>query len=191
MVLLFALLIGFIIVLCISKSSKNSTASQPSNRANTNTDRNDFGTLKLGSFKDICFALACLVGFSALKDSDELASHLFIRYEVGKEETEVHANGHCWISDPGNPDEYRRLGVPSHIANYLAQLPYHEDSWSKDHALVLHFNRAIGTESTKQRIQEGLSTLPYTPDICQLKSYSIREKDNSTKICIDLTVSRD
>ena len=136
---------------------------------------------------DISYALACLVGFSALRDPDERSSALLVRIDREKMETSIYAHGGNWITNHKSEAEYIKLGVPAHIANYLTRVDFNINP--KNNALEIEFKGAAGTDFTMQKIEEGLNLLPYRPGMCQLKSYPLG--GNSLKVCIDLFAAKD
>lgn len=136
---------------------------------------------------DISYALACLVGFSCLRDPDERSSCLLIRIDFQNRETSLYAHGHNWITDHESAAEYTKLGVPAHIADYLTRVDFDINPGTK--ALSIAFMGAADTELTMRKIQEGLNLLPYKPYTCQLKSYPLGGKPST--VCIDLFIMDD
>lgn len=137
---------------------------------------------------DICYALGCMVGFSALTDREERSSTLLVRVDREKMETSIYAHGGNWVSDFRNETEYAKLRVPAHIASYLTKVDLQMD---KSNALTVVFNQAGSVNNIMQKIEDGMKLLPYQPGMCQLKSYPLGGNSNSMVTCIDLFAARD
>lgn len=142
--------------------------------------------LNTNDMYDICYALGCMVGFSALTDREERSSTLLVRVDREKMETSIYAHGGNWVSDFRNETEYAKLRVPAHIASYLTKVDLQMD---KSNALTVVFNQAGSVNNIMQKIEDGMKLLPYQPGMCQLKSYPLG--GNPMVTCIDLFAARD
>lgn len=150
------------------------------------SQKNVVSKLSNNSIYDICYALGCMVAFSALNDSKEESSTLLIRVNYEYNETEIYAHGGNWISNYKNVNEYTKLGVPQYIAIYLSQIDF---VIGENGALKMKVSYAANTETIMKKIRESMSLLPYNPGHTQLKSYPL--VGNSQEICVDYFVVRD
>lgn len=155
------------------------------NRISMVSELNRASSLNTDNMYDICYALACMVGFSALTDKEERSSTLLVRMDCEKMETSIYAHGDNWVSDFRNEAEYEKLNVPVHIAKYLTKVEFQMNN----NALTIAFNQVGNSNSIKQKIEEGIKLLSYQPEICQLKSY--QPGKNYMITCVELFVARD
>lgn len=181
--LMFCLIIGIIITIMAISSTSEKTPNSPKDSTPTPATCN----LNVNDPHDICYALSCMVGFSALRDREDRSSCLLVRIDREKMKTSIYAHGYNWISDHKNASEYMKFGVPAHIANYLTQVNFNVNP--QNNALEIDFNMAAGTNFTMQKMEEGLSLLPYRPGLTQIKSYPLG--GNVLKVCIDLFAAKD
>ena len=157
------------------------------NEGNTTVNKQNVPSgLNTNDMYDICYALGCMVGFSALTDREERSSTLLVRVDRQKMETSIHAHGDNWVSDFRDVDEYAKMKVPSYIATYLAKVEFQIE---KNNALTIVFKQAGSVNNIMQKIEEGMKLLPYQPGMSQLKSYPLG--GNSMVTCIDLFAARD
>lgn len=179
-------LIFIVLIVCYLIFFSNSNASSTNSSVSQNTSAIKYDT---NNPYDLCCALACLAGFSAIKGHDDLPSCLMVRIDREANTASIYAHGHYWVNDPHSISEYRKVGVSDSIANFLTQFAYIDEYWNKNKSLAYNFPNSINQTKVLDAINNGLDLLPYKPYDCQLKTYSMNGKPST--FCIDLWLCND
>ena len=182
--------IVIIVVVCwiaYNKWPSTATNSTPQNKdpynANVRTDLNP------NSIQDICYALGCLLVFSAMRDStgDELMA-LALEIDRRKMTTSIYAHGkNLGFNASISGGNIGWVKVPERITTYLDRIPFQK----KDNdTLAIDFDYAAGSEkSIMENIDAGVKVLPIKMGYCRLRSYDIGGNPLRVKIELDVIKS--
>ena len=151
--------------------------------------KQNYPVLNANDIGDICSALSCLIGYAvySLPPSEEQSGMLHVCFDNNEKTTVIYANSlgnKNWIKNSRTIDDYNRLNVPKHIAEFLCNIPFENNGGGAGLKLVL--NTIPSSSAVKRKIDESKALMPPYSDLYfKSKSYFI---EGTNKFCIDLDI---
>ena len=151
-----------------------------------------YPVLDTNNIGDICSALTCLIGYAVyFSSSEDPYGSMFVTFDNDNRTTSIYASGGSenknWIKNSKDMNEYSKINVPKHIAEFLGKIPFENNGGGGP--LKITFDSLPSSSLVKRKIEESRNLMPPYSDLYfKIKAYTI---NGTNKFQIDLDILKD